>query len=143
MNKKIIAIDFDGTVVTHEFPNIGKDINAQHTLKRIVANGHRIILFTMRSDVEFPVSDDDAIHSSGGTYLTNAVNWFKENGIELWGINENPEQKSWTHSPKPYAHLYIDDAALGIPLLDRPDISDRPFVDWVRVARMLEYMKII
>ena len=139
----IIAIDFDGTCVTHEFPNIGKDIGAVPILKRIADKGHRIILFTMRSDVEFPVSEDDAIHSFGGTYLSNAVEWFKENKIPIWGLNENPEQRSWTHSPKPYAHLYIDDAALGCPLVYDTKISERPFADWWQIKYQLETKGII
>ena len=48
--------------------------------------------------------------------LQDAIDWFKENGIPLWGINENPNQKEWTSSPKIYANIYIDDTALGIPL---------------------------
>ena len=51
----------------------------------------------------------------------------------MYGVNENPSQKSWTDSPKPYCHLYIDDAALGVPLESNPHVSSRPYVDWVRV----------
>ena len=47
-----ICIDFDGTCVTHEFPKVGKDIGAVSVLKKIVEAGHKIILFTMRSDIE-------------------------------------------------------------------------------------------
>ena len=47
-----INIDFDGTCVTHEFPNVGKSIGAEKVLKRLVDNGHQLILFTMRSDRE-------------------------------------------------------------------------------------------
>ena len=45
-----IAIDFDGTCVTHEYPNIGKDIGAIPVLKQLVKDGHKLILYTMRSD---------------------------------------------------------------------------------------------
>jgi len=131
----IIAIDFDGTCVTHEFPNIGKEIGAEPVLKELVANGHQLILYTMRSDIDAPESECEDIHSVGGKYLTDAVNWFKEREIPLWGINENPEQKSWTHSPKPYANLYIDDAALGIPLVYGS--HERPYVNWNKVRMML------
>ena len=109
-----IAIDFDGTCVTHDYPRIGKEIGATEVLKRLVEAGHKLILNTMRSDKE----------------LQDAINWFKKNGIELYGVNENPTQKRWTNSPKVYAHMYIDDAAFGCPLLNVPDFSDRPFVDW-------------
>ena len=48
----IIAIDFDGTCVTHEYPKIGKDIGAVDTLRALVAKGHKLILWTMRDKKE-------------------------------------------------------------------------------------------
>jgi hypothetical protein len=118
----IIAIDFDGTCVTHEYPNIGKDIGAVSVLQKIVKDGHQLILNTMRSGIK----------------LQEAVDWFKKNDIPLYGINKNPDQKLWTASPKVYADLYIDDAALGCPLKYDVALSSRMFVDWVWVARMIE-----
>jgi hypothetical protein len=118
----IIAIDFDGTCVTHEYPNVGKDINAIPVLKNIVNKGHKIILYTMRH----------------GKELQDAVEWFVNNNIPLYGINENPTQKNWTKSPKIYAHIYIDDAALGCPLIFNEEYSDRPYVDWEAVQKLLE-----
>lgn len=134
-DSKIIGIDFDGTCVIHQFPQIGGGIGAEKVLRELICRGHKLILFTMRSDIENPISDQDGIHPVGGMYLTDAVNWFKEREIPLWGINENPEQKTWTHSPKPYCHIYIDDAALGIPLVYGE--HERPFVDWNEVHSML------
>ncbi len=122
-----IAIDFDGTCVTHDYPRIGKDINAIDVLKKLVVNGHKLILNTMRS----------------GKELDEAVNWFKENNIELFGINENPTQKRWTDSPKVYAHMYIDDAALGCPLKLDLSLSNRPFVDWEVVSCLLKDNEIL
>ena len=51
-NKKgiTIAIDFDGTCVTHEYPNVGRDIGAAPVLRKLVENGHKLILWTMRDD---------------------------------------------------------------------------------------------
>lgn len=138
-----ICIDFDGTCVTHEFPKVGKDIGAVPILKKLVEKGHKLILFTMRSDIDDPKSDNPDIHPVGGTYLTDAVNWFKENGIELYGINTNPEQKGWTTSPKAYADLYIDDAALGIPLSRNLGLSDRLFVNWPVVEYWLQGKNIL
>ena len=132
----IIAIDFDGTCVTHEFPAVGRDIGAADVLKALVASGHQLILWTMRSDKEDVATNVDGIQDISGKFLTDAVNWFKENEIELWGVNENPDQKSWTHSPKAFANLYIDDAGLGIPLRIAGDV-ERPFVDWNRVGELL------
>jgi hypothetical protein len=133
----IIAIDFDGTCTTHNFPNIGKDIGAVPVLKDLVDAGHLLILWTMRSNISKPRSNDGSIHPVGGQYLTEAISWFKEHDIPLWGVQTNPEQNSWTHSPKAYANLYIDDAALGCPLNHDFGISSREFVDWVEVRKQL------
>lgn len=131
----IIAVDFDGTCVTHEFPKIGRDIGAVPVLRKLVDNGHKLILFTMRSNVVNPKSENPDIHLESGNYLDDAINWFKDNGIRLWGIQTNPEQCNWTSSPKAYAQLYIDDAALGCPLIRV--VNERPFVDWDAVEKLL------
>lgn len=115
----IIAIDFDGTCVTHEFPKVGQEIGAVAVLKALTENGHQLILNTMRS----------------GQNLKPAVDWFKDNGIPLLAVNENPNQKKWTTSSKTYAELYIDDANLGAPLLFDEHISKRPFINWVKVLQ--------
>lgn len=133
----IIAIDFDGTCVTHDFPEVGQDIGAAGVLKQLVNAEHHLILYTMRSNVESPKSWDSNIIKKPGNYLDDAVDWFQANGIPLYAIGENPTQKSWTSSKKCYAELYIDDAALGIPLKFDRKVSSRPFVDWVRVRELL------
>jgi ABC-type sugar transport system substrate-binding protein len=116
----IIAIDFDGTCVTHDYPDVGRDIGAAEVIKKFVERGDQIILFTMRS----------------GKTLQDAVDWFTANGIPLFGVNANPQQHTWTSSPKPYAHIYIDDAALGVPLM-RPIGNGRPYVKWNDVAALM------
>ena len=136
----IIAVDFDGTCVTHEFPEVGRDIGAVPVLKELVEKGHKIILYTMRSH---PNKSNQGKTLSGGIIsndtLQDAIDWFKKNGIPLWGINENPKQKEWTLSPKIYANIYIDDAALGIPLkYDEDGMVSRPYVDWNRVRILLK-----
>lgn len=134
----IIGLDFDGTCVTHEFPKIGKELPyCVDTLKKIVAAGGKLILWTMRSNHELPESDDPHIHTQAEMYLDHATTWFYDRGIELWAVNENPEQKSWTHSPKAYCHVYIDDAALGSHTMQDPNFSDRPYVDWAIVDAIL------
>lgn len=138
-----ICIDFDGTCVTHEFPSIGKDIGAIPVLKELVKNNHKLILFTMRSNMKDVKSLDYNIHSQSGNYLDEAVKWFKNNKIPLYGINVNPDQITWTESPKAYGQLYIDDAALGIPLKYNINISERPFVDWEEVYKLLKSQNVI
>lgn len=122
-----IAVDFDGTCVTHEYPRVGKDIGAVPVLKKLTDSGHQLILNTMRS----------------GKELVDAVQWFADNDIPLYGANENPTQKEWTLSPKVYAHLYIDDAALGCPTMLNHAVSSRPFVDWTAVEYYLIFNHII
>jgi len=133
-----IVIDFDGTCVTHEFPNIGKDIGAEKVLKKLIQKGHRLILFTMRCNHTFiPNSHQPDIIAKPGNYLTEAINWFKERDIPLFGIQKHPNQSGWTSSPKAYGHLIIDDIALGCPVKFDRNISDKPFIDWVRIEGML------
>ena len=120
MAQSVIAIDFDGTCVTHDYPYMGSDIGAVPVLKELADAGYRLVLHTMRS----------------GKLEKEAVQWFKKNDIPLFGINSNPEQKSWTASPKVYADLYIDDAALGVPLTTS-QTSVRPYIDWVKVREWL------
>ena len=134
----IIAVDFDGTCVSHEFPRISRDIGAVLVLKKLVANGHKLILFTMRSDKQ-GISPVTKKTEDGG--LTDAIEWFKKNDIELYGIQTNPTQNEWTTSPKCYAELYIDDAALGCPLIYNR--ADRPFVDWFKVEKELTKKRLI
>ena len=121
----LFTIDFDGTCVEHEYPRIGADVpGAADTLRELTGRGDLLILWTMRSDGP----------------LADAVAWFERRGIEIVGANESPGQASWTNSPKAYAHVYIDDAALGCPLVHPPagtPGSPRPYVDWPAVRRLL------
>lgn len=137
-----INIDFDGTVVTHEFPIVGKDIGSQKVLKKLVKKGHKLILFTMRDDTPDTMDEYYQI-KQGNRYLTDAINWFKNNNIPLYGIQSNPTQLQWTTSPKSYAELLIDDTALGCPLIFDSNISNRPFVNWEEVEKLLILNKII
>lgn len=122
-----IAIDFDGTCVEHDYPAVGMDVaGAAETLRQLQAKGHRLILYTMRS----------------GELLRAAEEWFRNHNIELWAINENPEQRAWSASPKVYADYYIDDSALGTPII-YIDGAPRPVVDWTRLRELLEYNRIL
>lgn len=117
----IIAVDFDGTIVDHRFPDIGAPCpGAFEWLRKFKEAGASLILWTMRS----------ADRRKGGDVLAPAVEFCRERGVEFIGVNENPTQKEWTASPKAYAHLYIDDAAFGCPLRVNPRMDGRPFVDW-------------
>lgn len=121
MKPIILCIDFDGTCVKHAYPNEGEDVGAQPVLRDLVAAGHKLILWTMRS----------------GKELQDAVAWFNRNGIALYGVQRNPLQRAWTTSPKAYAQLYIDDAALGCPLKYEDQADARPYADWTLIRKML------
>ena len=111
-----IAVDFDGTIVMHEYPEVGKPVpGALEKLREFNKRGVKIILWTMR----------------GGANLFEAVEYLNEAGIDIWGVNKNPEQDTWTCSPKAYAQIYIDDAAWGCPLV-YPE-KGRPYVDWSKI----------
>ena len=70
--------------------------------------------------------------------LEDAIQWFADNNIPLYGINNNPQQKHWNDSKKIFANMYIDDSALGIPLkYDEDGSLIHPYVDWVRVEQLL------
>jgi hypothetical protein len=135
-----INIDFDGTCVTHDYPRVGGDIGSISVLKKLTDKGHRLILFTMRSNGNAFKNIDGTVDNDG---LNDAVNWFKDNDIPLYGIQRNPTQSNWTTSPKSYAPLMIDDSALGCPLKMDSSVSPRPFVDWVKVEEMLIEMGLI
>ena len=119
----IIAVDFDGTIVKHRYPEIGPPVpDALETLWILMGQGHKIILYTMRS----------------GDDLDVAVTYLEANGVDLYGVNENPGQRLWTTSPKVHADVYIDDAALGCPLHYDYEVPNRPYVAWEKVAVWLK-----
>jgi len=99
----VIAVDFDGTIVEHKFPAIGKEIpNAIDTLKKLSSQGHRLILFTSRD----------------GETLGQAVQWCKDRGLTFYAVNSNyppgslfAERKDG--ASKVMADVYIDDRNIG------------------------------
>lgn len=126
-----IAIDFDGTIVKHEYPKIGDPVPlAIETLKLLQDVGHELYLWTVRDGVEFE----------------EAVKYLKANGLNFKGFNQDETQFAWNKSRKLYCALYIDDAAFGCPLLQDQDGHDedgigiakgRPYADWDKIQRQL------
>lgn len=96
----IIAVDFDGTIVEHRYPAIGKEIPfAIETIKALQKKQHRIILWTFRA----------------GKELDEAVGFCQRRGIEFYAVNKSyPEEQFDEHiSRKINADLYIDDRNFG------------------------------
>lgn len=97
----LIAVDFDGTIVEHRYPKIGKERPfAIQTLKQLIQDGHRLILWTIRH----------------GESLQAAVDWCKERGVEFYAINRDyaeQEDAQGDRSPKVKCDMYIDDRNVG------------------------------
>ncbi|MCT4637017.1 MAG: hypothetical protein N4A72_04830 [Bacteroidales bacterium] len=95
-----IAVDFDGTIVENEYPNVGKPkLFAFETLKMLNRKGHILILWTCRE----------------GQRLDEAIVFCKENGVEFYAVNANypGEDRCNPSSRKIDAHIYIDDRNIG------------------------------
>lgn len=97
----IIAVDFDGTIVEHKYPEIGKEIPfATNTLKKLIEDRHQLILWTVRR----------------GKELEEAVEWCRQRGVEFYAVNKSyPEEvvESGETYYKVNAELFIDDLNLG------------------------------
>lgn len=96
-----IAVDFDGTIVEHKYPEIGKEILfAFDTLKALQKQKHQLILWTYRS----------------GDELTEAVQYCRENGIEFYAVNRSYPEEEFDEnysSRKIEADIFIDDRNVG------------------------------
>lgn len=105
-NTKIVKIDFDGTICQHRFPAIGDPLpEAFEVMKELKEAGFKLILWTCRED------------EGKKKYLTDAVKWCKENGVEFDAVNETLPELEFRNpeglNRKPYAHYHIDDRNLG------------------------------
>lgn len=96
-----IAVDFDGTIVEHEYPKIGREMPfAITTLKMLIEQRHQLILWTVRK----------------GALLQEAVDWCKERGVEFYAVNKNFPEENVDNGggySKINAELFIDDCNLG------------------------------
>ena len=87
-----IAVDFDGTIVTHKYPEIGEEIPfATETLKTLIREGHKIILWSVRE----------------GKMLDEAIEWCRRRGVEFYAV------KNMYFSRKLKADYFIDDRNIG------------------------------
>ena len=113
-----IAVDFDGTIVTDEYPKICEELPfATETLKLLIKEHHKLILWTVRE----------------GALLDEAVNWCRERGVEFYAINKDypEERQEWNNhfSRKLKVDMWIDDRNIGgLP-------------DWGLIYQMIHYNK--
>lgn len=111
-NSLTIAVDFDGTIVEHRYPEIGKEmLFAFDALRELQSRGHRLILWTFRE----------------GRYLENAVEYCRSKGVEFYAVNKSYPEEELTPdvSRKINADLFIDDRNVG------------GFPGWGEVFRMI------
>lgn len=113
-----IAVDFDGTIVEHRYPEIGKELPfATETLRTLIKEHHRLILWSVRE----------------GKLLQDAIDWCHEHGVDFWAVNrdypEEEENKNNHFSRKIKADYFIDDHNIGgLP-------------DWGQIYRMISEHK--
>lgn len=98
----IIAVDFDGTIVEHEYPAIGREIPfATETLKMLMKQNHKLIMWSVRE----------------GKLLDDAVKWCKDRGVEFYAVNKDYPEETLSNnnhfSRKLKADVFIDDRNLG------------------------------
>ena len=107
-----LAIDFDGTLCLHRYPNIGEPlVEGIEWLKQLRSRGAKLFLDTMRS----------------GKELEEAINWCKSYGLEFDSIGPEASQMRWTSSPKCHADYGIDDRSNLDVLYD--DLN-RAYINW-------------
>lgn len=100
----IIAVDFDGTIVEHRYPAIGKELPfATATLRQLIQDGHKLILWSVRE----------------GELLDEAVKWCEERGVRFYSVNADIDEDASDHqgtkhfSRKIKADMFIDDRNWG------------------------------
>lgn len=106
-----IAVDFDGTIVEHQYPEIGEEkLFAIETLKQIQKKGHLLILWTYRT----------------GRELDAAVEFCRKSGLEFYAVNKNyPEEVFDSSTPRKLSvEMFIDDRNFG------------GFVEWSKIWEM-------
>ena len=120
-----IAVDFDGTIVEHRYPGIGREKPmAIDTLIRLADDGHKLILWTARE----------------GQLLDDALQFCRERGLSFYAVNSERPDDTWERSDvarKIVADMYIDDRNLG-GLPDWEDIY-RMVSEHISFADMPEY----
>ena len=111
----LIAVDFDGTIVEHRYPEIGPEIPfAIQTLRMLQKEGHRLVLWSVRE----------------GKLLEDAVDFCRERGLEFYSVNSNYTEEQTDHqnfSRKLKADVFIDDRNVG------------GMLDWGSIYRIIHY----
>lgn len=124
-----IYLDFDGTVVEHDYPRIGEaNPMAIEVITKLKNAGHEIILNTYRANLNKKLLLDSA------KYLNERV-FTEGDGIKMVDSKINPEPFHWERILSEEV-LFIDDIAQSIPLKPQRKVIGS-MVDWVEVDYQL------
>lgn len=95
----VIAVDFDGTLVEHAYPKIGKPVPfAIETLKYLQQDGHTLLMWTVRT----------------GRLLDEAIEYVEKNGVKFYAYNKNHPDEDPQNAPRKLdADIFIDDRNVG------------------------------
>lgn len=114
-----IAVDFDGTIVDHRYPEIGEEKPfATDTLKMLIKDRHKLILWTVRE----------------GRLLDEAIEWCRQRGVEFYAVNKDYPEETMENNQHFSRKLnsidyWIDDRNIGgLP-------------DWGTIYRMISHRK--
>ena len=131
----LIAVDFDGTIVEHQYPEIGEERPfATEVLKMLIAERHKVVLWTMRE----------------GKLLDEAVQWCADRGVQFYAVNSNSpsmflEAKKDYLSCKLNADVFIDDRNIGglpdWPTIHRIINSGKSWKQMIRAEVMNEFQE--
>jgi hydroxymethylpyrimidine pyrophosphatase-like HAD family hydrolase len=123
----IIAIDFDGTIVSHQYPDIGKAApGAAETIQYLYDKGYKLILWTCRYGSDL-VDAVDFVHR-----LVPYVKWSGFNAPYVDAPFKSLGRKI-------YADFYIDDKSINIPMVEYEDEDGwlHRAVDWAFIKEIL------
>lgn len=148
----IILVDFDGTCIpTLPVGSRLDDFNtgAEEVLKKLIEAGHKIVLWTVRNESSQNPYNIIAKQFIGKSSLCEAIDWFKKRDIQLYGVNEVPDEISKVGvGRKVLGDFLIDDTAIGAPikevtieyfsyLTDSYSTLETYHIDWEIIEQLL------
>lgn len=138
-----IYLDFDGTVVEHTYPTIGRcNFGCFEVIKKLQDAGHEIILNTMRVELNDGTFEKSLKHLSNGWMMIKDKS--KRDSFEMKEITDYTKSKIHPHrwdleNSIKIGEMYIDDIATDIPLKDAV-MTNGKMVDWDELDRQfIEY----
>ena len=132
-----VYLEFDGTVVEHAYPRVGKVvIGAFETIEKLQKKGYEICLNTYRADLD----GEEGIQYALKILNTMGLRYNVKQGGEFTPIENVVNKKitpiPWSESLNGKKFLFIDDQAYGTPLV-HATFEPGFMVDWEKVEKDL------